>query len=96
MLSLRVEHTARQWRVRDDQDFAPPPAAYTLCHLDASTEAHLLGRPVALSLSVYNLFNTTYRDYLNAFRYFAPEVGRNVALRLTVPFGQSPAASSTL
>jgi iron complex outermembrane receptor protein len=50
---------------------------------------------VALSLSVYNLFNTTYRDYLNAFRYFAPEVGRNVALRLTVPFGQSPAASST-
>jgi iron complex outermembrane receptor protein len=94
-LSLRVEHTARQWRVRDDQDFAPPPAAYTLCHLDASTEAHLLGRPVALSLSVYNLFNTTYRDYLNAFRYFAPEVGCNVALRLTVPFGQSPAAPST-
>ncbi|WP_177204635.1 TonB-dependent receptor [Hymenobacter arizonensis] len=92
-LSVAVVHTARQWRVRADQDVAPPPAGYTLCNVDFSTEARLLGQPMTLSLSAYNLFNTTYRDYLNAFRYFAPETGRNVALRLAVPFGHSSSTS---
>ena len=86
-LSLTATHTARQRRVQDDQDFAPTPAGYTLWNLDFSTEAHLLGRTMTLSVSGYNLLNTTYRDYLNAFRYFAPEIGRNVTLRLSVPFG---------
>jgi iron complex outermembrane receptor protein len=86
-LSLTATRTARQSRVQDDQDFAPTPAGCTLFNLDFSTKAQLLGRPVTLSVSGYNLFNITYRDYLNAFRYFTPETGRNIALRLAVPFG---------
>jgi iron complex outermembrane receptor protein len=32
-----------------------------------------------------NLLNQTYRDYLNRFRYFTAEMGRNVTLRVRVP-----------
>jgi hypothetical protein len=27
-----------------------------------------------------------YRDYMNAFRYFSDEIGRNISLRLRIPF----------
>jgi iron complex outermembrane receptor protein len=32
-----------------------------------------------------NVFNTTYRDYLNRNRYFANETGRNIYLKWSVP-----------
>jgi iron complex outermembrane receptor protein len=33
-------------------------------------------------LGINNLFNTRYRDYMNRFRYFTDEVGRNIVLQL--------------
>jgi iron complex outermembrane receptor protein len=42
--------------------------------------------PWQLHLSVLNLLNTDYRDYLGRFRYFASEPGINFILRLQVPF----------
>ena len=39
-----------------------------------------------LSLSVTNLLNTSYREYLNRFRYYADEMGRNITLRIKIPF----------
>ena len=73
---------ARQKRVPANSDFAPPPPAYSLWNLSAGFglpmgETHRLD----CSLTVTNLFNTAYRDYLNRFRYFAEDMGRNVALR---------------
>jgi iron complex outermembrane receptor protein len=31
-----------------------------------------------------NLFNTAYRDYLNRFRYYADESGRNLYISLRI------------
>jgi iron complex outermembrane receptor protein len=48
---------------------------------------HMGTTPVQLNLSVQNLLDTAYRDYLSRFRYFIDEPGRSVVLRLQVPIG---------
>jgi outer membrane receptor protein involved in Fe transport len=42
--------------------------------------------PVDLGFSIFNILNTSYRDYLNRFRYFSDEQGRSIAIRINVPF----------
>lgn len=97
---LTLERVLRQTRVPDGQDFAPPPAAYSRLDLEAGTSfvfSKKAAEPipgqapdapvrVQLSLTVQNLFNTAYRDYLNRLRYFSDEAGRNLALRATIDF----------
>ena len=41
---------------------------------------------IELGISVFNLFNESYRDYLDRFRYFTDAMGRNISIRLKVPF----------
>lgn len=89
-----MQNVLRQSRVPDGVDYAPPPDAYTLFDLEAGMgfflkEKSSVGSPqssVQVTLSVQNIFNTAYRDYLNRLRYFSDEAGRNVALRLKLNF----------
>jgi iron complex outermembrane receptor protein len=85
--SLSSLSVARQWRYEAERDYAPPPSGYTLVNLDAGAAWPIGKQRLALNLSVRNLANLTYRDYLNRFRYFADEAGRNVILRLHYSFG---------
>ena len=80
-----VSHTARQNRVTQSQDYAATPAAYTLFSMDLSTNINLFKKSLGFSLTVQNLTNEVYRDYLNRFRYFADEQGRNFILRTRIP-----------
>lgn len=80
-------HVARQWRVRDNQDFTPAPAGYFLADASVSSAIKVGSSDWNVSLSVSNAFNTEYRDYLNRFRYYSADLGRNVVLRLKVPIG---------
>ncbi len=63
-------------------DYAPPPPAY---HLFGASFGHNFTirkkQQFSLSLTGSNLANTRYRDYLNRFRYFSDEIGRNFVLR---------------
>ena len=67
-------------------DYAPPPPGYSLWGAEAGTTLRLGGTPLDVSLSATNLFNVEYRDYLNRFRYYAADLGRNVLLRVRIPF----------
>lgn len=67
-------------------DYAPPPPAYTLVGLEMGGDYQLKNRSVTITLVVSNLMNTAYREYLNAFRYFSDDMGRNISLRLKWPF----------
>jgi iron complex outermembrane receptor protein len=69
-----------------ESDYAPPPPAYALVSLEAGTDLHLKGRMFSLIFGVSNLFDVRYRDYMNAFRYYADDMGRNISLKLKVPF----------
>lgn len=67
-------------------DYAPPPPGFV--RLDAEL-FHTLNwgkQRFEVGLSIYNLLNTEYREYLNRFRYFTAEPGRNLSLRIKMPF----------
>ncbi|MGQ9804657.1 MAG: TonB-dependent receptor [Chlorobiales bacterium] len=64
-----------------------PPAGYALFNFSVGTKISIAKQSLLLSLSIENLLNQRYRDYLSRFRYFADDVGRNIILRFNVPFG---------
>ena len=77
---------AKQSRVPPNSDFAPPPAGYVLWGASAGLSIPFAKRELKISLSVTNLTNVNYRDYLDRFRYYFADLGRNIVLRVIVPF----------
>lgn len=75
-----------QDRVEENSDYVAPPKGYLLINAQVSYSFLLKNQKVDLSLEVSNLTNEVYRDYLNRFRYFADEVGRNIGFKLKIPF----------
>ena len=68
-------------------DILPPPPAYVLFKLNGGFSLPLSNdRQMDFFLTVDNLFNTSYRNYLNRFRYFADDMGTNVSLRINYSF----------
>lgn len=68
-------------------DFAPPPPAYSLWSISAGQHFNFKNnKSLFLNGSIQNLFNTKYRDYLNRFRYFTDEMGRNMVIRARYVF----------
>ena len=67
-------------------DILQVPDSYFLVNLDAGLEKEFGKQLLKLNLSINNLFNTEYRDYLNRFRYYSDEMGRNITLRLSMEF----------
>lgn len=78
---------ARQTRVPEGVDYAPPPPGYALFGARYNATLELGPVPVRLGLAVENALNTRYRDYLSRFRYYADDPGRSFTLRLAVPLG---------
>jgi iron complex outermembrane receptor protein len=79
-------YVAEQTRTPKDIDYAEPPTAYNLFDINAGFEIPVKKQHIRLSAGVKNVLNISYRDYLNRFRYFTDEPGRNFIVRLTVPF----------
>ncbi len=80
---------ARQTRVSanyDSLDYQQPPAGYWLLGAEIGTTVTAFHQPLDLSVAGTNLLNRRYRDYLNRFRYFADEQGRNLTVRLSARF----------
>jgi len=69
-------------------DVSTPPDAYHLLEVGGSATFELFDGRSALTtgLTVSNLFNTSYRNYLNRLRYYADELGRNIQLNLKVNY----------
>jgi iron complex outermembrane receptor protein len=67
-------------------DYLMPPPSYWLTSIEAGTKLKVGHDNWSIVFTATNLFNRSYRDYMNAFRYFSDEIGRNLALRLRIPF----------
>jgi len=89
---LSVLFVSEQWRYNEGTDYIPPPPAYVLPGFEGSATFTHAGQEIRMGLSVSNLLNTSYREYMNRFRYYADETGRNITLRLTVPLSFKTAA----
>jgi iron complex outermembrane receptor protein len=83
---LGQQYVARQRRAPENGDYLPPPPAYWLWEAGVEGRVPVGERYLDIGLSATNLLNTDYRDYLNRFRYYADEIGRNVTLRLRYSF----------
>ena len=76
---------ARQNR-EPEFDLAPAPEAYGIWNISGQTNLKIFGQNLKTTVQVNNLFNQEYRDYMNRFRYFSHELGKNVLLKLNYEF----------
>ncbi len=83
---LRNDLVNRQYRYHTDSDYAPPPNAYSLFALGLNSSFALKESTLNLNLSVENVFNTEYKDYLNRYRYYAHDIGRNFSIKINYLF----------
>ena len=68
-------------------DISTPPPAFHLLHFYSEATFELSNKTkLNVSLAVNNIFDTSYRNYLNRLRYFADELGRNVLLQLQLNY----------
>jgi iron complex outermembrane receptor protein len=84
---IEGQQVFEQKRVPADADYVAPPEGYFLLNgaigllkKTATDEA------IQVVLSVSNLTNSSYRDYMNRFRYFTDETGRNWTVKVFIPF----------
>jgi len=90
-LEFSCQLVAKQNRFPDGVDYKEPPAGYSLFDINSGFQKRYLGILFNFNFSVKNIFNQTYRSYLNRFRYFSDEAGRNFIIRLSVNFNQKSA-----
>ena len=85
IIKPQILYTAKQKRLLPEMDFKEPPASYF--RFDANLEYEFVVHKQAfqIQLTVLNITNTRYRDYLNRFRYFVDEPGRNFIVKLNIP-----------
>ena len=77
----------RQNRVPENSDYLPAPAGYFIVSGALGlTKKTANGQSLQVVLAVSNLTNCTYRDYMNRFRYFTDDLGRNWSLKVLLPF----------
>jgi iron complex outermembrane recepter protein len=64
-------------------DLSPAPPAYSLWNMGfrLSTQNN-----ISFNLQVNNLFDKEYKDYMNRFRFFTHEMGRNILLKINYKF----------
>lgn len=68
-------------------DISTPPDAYQLWDFGANYNFNIFKKSVlTIGLSVQNIFNTSYRNYLNRLRYYADDVGRNFLFNTKINF----------
>ncbi|WP_108867757.1 TonB-dependent receptor [Aquimarina aquimarini] len=68
-------------------DINTPPKAYHLLNADASMEFPLGEKNIVkVGVTVNNILNKNYRNYLNRQRYFADDLGRTFLLRFSIKY----------
>ncbi len=64
-------------------DISTPPKQYSLWNVQTGIN---LAKNFSAGLTVNNIFNISYRDYLNRMRFFAYDMGRNFILNFRYKF----------
>lgn len=68
-------------------DISTPPNAYHLLNFNSSIDFKLQqNTKLTVGLGVTNIFNTNYRNYLNRFRFYADDLGRNFLLNFKINY----------
>ncbi len=68
-------------------DISTPPPAYHLLHFYSEATFPLSEKTTLnVAFGVNNIFDASYRNYLNRLRFFADDLGRNITLQLQLNY----------
>ena len=68
-------------------DISSPPPAYSLFDFSASTTFKTFNKGnLKLEFNIENILNVNYREYLNRFRFYADELGRNFNIKIKINY----------
>lgn len=77
----------KQSRFNSEIEIVEPPNAYQILSAGVGKSFSIRDKISAKAgIKVNNLLNTTYRDYLNRFRYYADEMGRDIRFTMQLKF----------
>jgi iron complex outermembrane receptor protein len=85
IIKPQMLYTAQQKRLLLEMDFKEPPVSYFRFDANLEYEFVVHKQIFQIHFTVLNITNTRYRDYLNRFRYFVDEPGRNFIVKLNIP-----------
>jgi hemoglobin/transferrin/lactoferrin receptor protein len=85
-VGLEVVATGRRAASGPDEPFGTSTSGYAILNLQAGFEIPNRKVPWTVSVTVRNLLNATYTDFLWTYKQFAPNPGRNVRLLAGVGF----------
>ena len=86
VIMLWARYTFKQYRYVANSDYLPPPNGFLLFGVYAGYPMKLKKQSIIFNLSINNLLNNKYRDYLNRFRYFTDEQGLDIKLKISTNF----------
>ncbi len=72
--------------ITETADISTPPNGYLLINLLAGKQFKIQQNQMEIQFGIENVFDTSYRNYLNRLRYFADELGRNFQLKVIYTF----------
>ncbi|HUH73922.1 MAG TPA: TonB-dependent receptor [Chitinophagales bacterium] len=78
---LEWKYVGEQFHVNPKGDFLAPPSAYHLLSFDSNLEWNIKSNTMGVGFQVNNITNTSYRDYLDRFRYFSDLTGINFIIK---------------
>lgn len=84
-LTISSQWVATQNR-EPEFDLAPAPSGYNIWNVRLNTILPVHNNRLHVGMTVNNVFNLSYKDYMNRFRYFTHEMGRNVILNVNYKF----------
>lgn len=86
-VELHHQFVARQKRFEAASDYAVTPPSYQLWSASAGISyVYKQQRSLHVGLTVNNLTNAIYKEYMNRFRYYAHDLGRNSTIRIAYKF----------
>jgi iron complex outermembrane receptor protein len=86
-IEIGLQNVLKQHHIPANSDYSSPPDAYNLLSAGLGFGIPIVNKQkLIVDFKIKNLLNTAYRDYLNRFRYYADEMGRNYTLKLKLIF----------
>ena len=87
-LTLEGAYYFERKNTNNELEFLSPPPGYFLFNsiFIYQVKNKKDYRPVNIRFAINNILNTRYRNYMNRYRFFADEMGRNFKLSLEIPF----------
>jgi iron complex outermembrane recepter protein len=84
-IQINHQYVFEQTNVPAGIDFTNAPPAYQLVDFAFGSNEFTKAK-INWSIGMQNALNTSYRDYLSRYRYYALDAGRNIFIKLSIPF----------